>query len=134
MKIHLQHYLRPIATTPTMEYLLSALLVMGMVSLCGAQCQTEHCTQVRQDAHSHSLQVTHDCLKNGVHHEKGDKWTEKDCSSCTCDGAHIDCCYSFAKPVIEDPENCEAFFNKETCKYEVRQKGQKPCEVNSWIA
>ncbi|XP_073452639.1 beta-microseminoprotein-like [Aquarana catesbeiana] len=125
---------RPIETTPTMDYLLPALLVMGMVSLCGAQCDTEHCTKVLRDPHKHALKVTRDCVKNGVHHEKGEEWIEKDCSSCSCDGEHIDCCFKFAKPVIEDPANCEAVLNKETCKYEVRQKGDKPCKVDSWIS
>ncbi|XP_056386397.1 beta-microseminoprotein-like isoform X2 [Hyla sarda] len=109
-----------------------------MIALCTAQCVTEHNAKMKYNNHKHVLykQDKYGCRKDGHYHEKGHEWKSDDCSICTCHADYITCCTNYKKPILKDPENCEAILNKHTCTVEVKRKDrtEKVCEIESWIA
>ncbi|XP_075698921.1 beta-microseminoprotein-like [Rhinoderma darwinii] len=73
---------------------------------------------------------------DGEDYKRGDAWKSSGCKTCTCNKEGIECCASYQKLILADPDHCEAVLNENTCKMEAKRKDntEQPCEIESVIA
>ncbi|XP_075144249.1 beta-microseminoprotein-like [Leptodactylus fuscus] len=119
-------------------YLLRILVAVTIITLCSAQCVLEYHRRMSFNAHTHAVygQRNNGCLRDGQRYKVGETWTMPPCMRCTCQHDYIECCPNYARPILQDSDNCEKRLNEEICQMEIKQKDNSdtPCEVDFWIA
>ncbi|XP_030060759.1 beta-microseminoprotein A1 [Microcaecilia unicolor] len=104
------------------------------ISLCDGSCfQSE--PELEIDSNGNPVTPTACVEQDGTRHDLDTTWVSN-CMDCSCgtDGS-VSCCTNFATPVGYDEDNCEAFFDENSCSYTVVKKDdpKETCEVTAYV-
>ncbi|XP_053547579.1 beta-microseminoprotein-like [Bombina bombina] len=115
-----------------MRHLAVAILASAfLVILCNASCVNDKRLRAARPGPSDNS-----CLDTeGKSHAYKSTWETSDCMKCNCTETGITCCTKMRRPVLFNPDDCEAVLNKTSCTYQLRRKDNpsESCNITAMI-